>query len=119
VQTAVLIETLVDLGARRALGVVQLFSTQDHAAPAVAVGPTGTIDDPKGVASSHGRARRSEEYWVVHRAGAHVARWRGPNLLLMDGAPTRTLWCTRRAEFREGGHRCRRSTETGTPRSGA
>src|SRR5689334_13690096 len=49
IQTAVLIETLTALGAQVRWVSCNIFSTQDHAAAAVAVGPDGTIDDPKGV----------------------------------------------------------------------
>src|SRR4051794_7922267 len=49
IQTAVLIETLVALGADVRWASCNIFSTQDHAAAAVAVGPTGTVDEPAGV----------------------------------------------------------------------
>ena len=58
VQTAVLIETLTALGARVRWASCNIFSTQDHAAAAVALGPEGTEDDPAGSRSSPGRARR-------------------------------------------------------------
>ena len=59
IQTAVLIETLTELGADVRWASCNIFSTQDHAAAAVVVGPDGTPDNPKGVPSSRGRARRS------------------------------------------------------------
>jgi hypothetical protein len=59
IQTAVLIETLVALGAEVRWASCNIFSTQDHAAAAVAVGPNGTPEDPQGIPSSPGRARRS------------------------------------------------------------
>ena len=59
VQTAVLIETLVALGAEVRWASCNIFSTQDHAAAATVVGPHGTAEEPKGVPSSRGRARRS------------------------------------------------------------
>ena len=59
IQTAVLIETLVALGAEVRWASCNIFSTQDHAAAAVAVGPDGTPDEPRGSRSSPGRARRS------------------------------------------------------------
>lgn len=49
IQTAVLIETLIDLGAKVRWCSCNIFSTQDHAAAAVAVGPDGTVDSPQGV----------------------------------------------------------------------
>jgi adenosylhomocysteinase len=57
VQTAVLIETLVALGAQVRWASCNIFSTQDHAAAAVAVGPKGTVDAPAGVPVTPGRAR--------------------------------------------------------------
>ena len=54
IQTAVLIETLVELGAEVRWASCNIFSTQDHAAAAVAVGPTGTPDDPQGVVATGG-----------------------------------------------------------------
>ncbi len=57
VQTAVLIETLVALGARVRWASCNIFSTQDHAAAAIAVGPNGTPDNPRASRSSPGRAR--------------------------------------------------------------
>jgi adenosylhomocysteinase len=58
VQTAVLIETLVELGADVRWVSCNIFSTQDHAAAAVVVGRNGTVENPQGVPSSPGRARR-------------------------------------------------------------
>ena len=58
VQTAVLIETLVALGAQVRWASCNIFSTQDHAAAAVVVGPSGTPQDPRGVAVYAGRASR-------------------------------------------------------------
>ena len=59
VQTAVLIETLVALGAEVRWASCNIFSTQDHAAAAIAVGPDGTPEEPAACRSSPGRARRS------------------------------------------------------------
>src|SRR6187431_3424859 len=63
VQTAVLIETLVALGAQVRWASCNIFSTQDEAAAAVAVGPHGTIDDPKGVPVFAWKGETLEEYW--------------------------------------------------------
>ena len=60
IQTAVLIETLVSLGAEVRWASCNIFSTQDHAAAAVVVGKHGTPEEPKGVPSSRGRARASK-----------------------------------------------------------
>src|SRR5215213_6999165 len=63
VQTAVLIETLVALGAEVRWASCNIFSTQDHAAAAVVVGPNGTPDDPKGVSVFAWKGETLEEYW--------------------------------------------------------
>ena len=63
VQTAVLIETLVALGADVRWASCNIFSTQDHAAAAVVVGPTGTLDDPQGVPVFAWKGESLEEYW--------------------------------------------------------
>lgn len=63
VQTAVLIETLVALGAEVRWASCNIFSTQDHAAAAVAVGPNGTPDYPQGVPVFAWKAETLEEYW--------------------------------------------------------
>ena len=75
IQTAVLIETLVALGAEVRWASCNIFSTQDHAAAAVAVGPDGTPESPRdpGV-RLEGRDARG--VLVVHRAGADLARRR-------------------------------------------
>src|SRR4029453_2722342 len=63
IQTAVLIETLVELGAEVRWASCNIFSTQDHAAAAVAVGPEGTPEDPKGIPVFAWKAETLEEYW--------------------------------------------------------
>src|SRR5580700_7912295 len=63
IQTAVLIETLVALGADVRWASCNIFSTQDHAAAAIAVGPDGTPDDPKGVPVFAWKGESLEEYW--------------------------------------------------------
>src|SRR5574342_134121 len=63
VQTAVLIETLVSLGAQVRWASCNIFSTQDHAAAAVVVGPDGTPDDPRGVPVFAWKGETLEEYW--------------------------------------------------------
>ena len=72
VQTAVLIETLTALGAQVRWASCNIFSTQDHAAAAVAVGPHGTADDPEG-AGVRLEGRDPRGVLVVHRAGPAVA----------------------------------------------
>src|SRR5215212_9010197 len=63
VQTAVLIETLVALGAEVRWASCNIFSTQDHAAAAVAVGPEGTVEAPSGVPVFAWKGESLEEYW--------------------------------------------------------
>ena len=67
VQTAVLIETLVALGAQVRWASCNIFSTQDEAAAAVAVGPTGTVDAPAGVPGVRLEGRDARGVLVVHR----------------------------------------------------
>jgi S-adenosylhomocysteine hydrolase len=76
VQTAVLIETLVALGADVRWASCNIFSTQDHAAAAVVVGPDGTPDDPKGVPVYAWKGETLEEYWWCTE---QVLRWPGDN----------------------------------------
>ena len=80
IQTAVLIETLVALGAEVRWASCNIFSTQDHAAAAVAVGPDGTPEDPQGVPVFAWKGETLEEYWWCTE---QVLRWPG-------GRPART-----------------------------
>ena len=85
IQTAVLIETLTALGAEVRWVSCNIFSTQDHAAAAVAVGPSGTIESPKGVPVFAWKGETLEEYWW---ATQQLFTWpdnKGPNLILDDG----------------------------------
>ena len=74
VQTAVLIETLVALGAEVRWARCNIFSTQDHAAAAVVVGPNGTADDPQGVPVFAWKGETLEEYWWCTEQILHLAR---------------------------------------------
>ena len=78
IQTAVLIETLTALGAEVRWASCNIFSTQDHAAAAVAVGPDGTADDPEGRPGLRLEGRVARGVLVVHRAGPALAGRRGP-----------------------------------------
>ena len=85
VQTAVLIETLVDLGADVRWASCNIFSTQDHAAAAVVVGRKGTPEQPKGSAVFAWKGETLEEYWWCTE---HMLTWpdgSGPDLLVDDG----------------------------------
>src|SRR6187455_2020053 len=91
VQTAVLIETLVDLGADVRWVSCNIFSTQDHAAAAVAVGKDGTIDNPKGVPVFAWKGETLEEYWWCTEQALMWPDGTGPNLILDDGGDATML----------------------------
>jgi adenosylhomocysteinase len=96
VQTAVLIETLVELGAEVRWASCNIFSTQDHAAAAVVVGPEGTVDEPRGVPVFAWKGETLEEYWW---ATEQMMTWPdpgpdgsyGPNMILDDGGDATLL----------------------------
>jgi adenosylhomocysteinase len=91
VQTAVLIETLVALGAEVRWASCNIFSTQDHAAAAVVVGPHGTAEAPKGVPVYAWKGETLEEYWWCTE---QMMSWPGdklPNMLLDDGGDATLL----------------------------
>ncbi|MBJ6636660.1 adenosylhomocysteinase [Streptomyces sp. I5] len=93
VQTAVLIETLVALGAEVRWASCNIFSTQDHAAAAIAVGPDGTPDNPQGVPVFAWKGETLEEYWWCTE---QALTWPdsptgGPNMILDDGGDATTL----------------------------
>src|SRR5699024_10531340 len=90
VQTAVLIETLVALGAEVRWASCNIFSTQDHAAAAVVVGPDGTADDPQGVPVFAWKGETLEEYW---QCAEQILDWGDelPNMILDDGGDATML----------------------------
>jgi len=98
VQTAVLIETLIDLGASVRWASCNIFSTQDRAAAAVVVGPDGSPDDPRGPAVFAWKGETLEEYWWCTEQALTWPRGFGPTLLLDDGGDA-TLLVHRGAEF--------------------
>ena len=98
VQTAVLIETLVALGAQVRWASCNIFSTQDHAAAAVAVGPDGTPEDPKGIPVFAWKGETLEEYWWCTEQALTWPGEAGPNMLLDDGGDA-TLLVHKGAEF--------------------
>ena len=102
VQTAVLIETLKDLGADVRWVSCNIFSTQDHAAAAVVVGPDGTPENPKGVPVFAWKGETLEEYWWCTEQALMWPDGAGPTLLLDDGGDA-TLLVHKGAEFEKNG----------------
>jgi adenosylhomocysteinase len=102
VQTAVLIETLIDLGAEVRWASCNIFSTQDHAAAAVVVGRDGTVDAPSGVPVFAWKGETLEEYW---RCTEQILTWPdgdGPNMILDDGGDA-TLLVHKGVDFEKAG----------------
>src|SRR5438067_12552823 len=85
VQTAVLIETLVALGAQVRWASCNIFSTQDHAAAAVVVGPDGTPQAPAGVPVYAWKGESLLEYWWCTEQALAWPDGGGPNMILADG----------------------------------
>jgi len=98
IQTAVLIETLVELGAEVRWASCNIFSTQDHAAAAVAVGPNGTPDDPQGIPVFAWKGETLEEYWWCTEQMMTWPGADGPNMILDDGGDA-TLLVHKGVEF--------------------
>ena len=98
VQTAVLIETLVELGASVRWASCNIFSTQDHAAAAAVVGPNGSPEDPQGPAVFAWKGETLEEYWWCTEQALSWPRGFGPTIILDDGGDA-TLLVHKGAEF--------------------
>jgi len=91
IQTAVLIETLVELGAEVRWCSCNIFSTQDHAAAAVAVGPKGTPEKPAGIPVFAWKGETLAGYWWCTWQALHFSDGKGPNMLLDDGGDATLL----------------------------
>jgi adenosylhomocysteinase len=102
VQTAVLIETLTSLGAEVRWVSCNIFSTQDHAAAAVAVGPNGTPEDPQGVPVFAWKGETLEEYWWCTEQALTWPGGDGPNMILDDGGDA-TMLVHKGTEFEKAG----------------
>ena len=102
VQTAVLIETLADLGADVRWVSCNIFSTQDHAAAAVAVGRTGTAERPQGIPVFAWKGETLEEYWWCTEQALMWPDGSGPNMLLDDGGDA-TLLIHKGVEYEKTG----------------
>jgi len=103
IQTAVLIETLVELGADVRWVSCNIFSTQDHAAAAVVVGPHGTAADPKGVPVFAWKGETLEEYWWCTEQLLRWPGFDGPTMILDDGGDA-TLLVHKGLEFERAGN---------------
>ena len=102
VQTAVLIETLAELGADVRWVSCNIFSTQDHAAAAVVVGPDGTVDEPKGVPVFAWKGETLEEYWWCTDQALQWPDGSGPTLIVDDGGDA-TLLIHKGLEYEKAG----------------
>ena len=102
IQTAVLIETLVELGAEVRWASCNIFSTQDHAAAAVAIGPKGTAEDPQGVPVFAWKGETLEEYWWCTEQMMTWPTGDGPNMILDDGGDA-TLLVHKGVEYEKAG----------------
>jgi adenosylhomocysteinase len=102
VQTAVLIETLVDLGADVRWVSCNIFSTQDHAAAAVVVGPDGSAAKPKGTPVFAWKGETLEEYWWCTHEALVWPDGKGPTLIVDDGGDA-TLWVHKALEYETAG----------------
>src|SRR5947209_16880737 len=98
VQTAVLIETLMALGADVRWASCNIFSTQDHAAAAVVVGTDGTTEEPRGVPVFAWKGETLEEYWWCTEQALRWPDGDGPNMILDDGGDA-TLLVHKGVEF--------------------
>src|SRR5438128_1192124 len=102
IQTAVLIETLTSLGAQVRWCSCNIFSTQDHAAAAVVVGPKGTVESPKGISCFAWKGETLEEYWWCTERAIDFGNGAGPDQIVDDGGDV-TLLIHKGVEFEKLG----------------
>ena len=102
IQTAVLIETLVELGADVRWVSCNIFSTQDHAAAAVAIGKGGNLKKPRGVPVFAWKGETLEEYWWCTLQALRWPDGKGPTLMVDDGGDA-TLLVHKGLEFNRAG----------------
>ena len=102
IQTAVLIETLVAIGADVRWVSCNIFSTQDHAAAAIVVGPNGTVDDPRGAPVFAWKGESLQEYWWCTEQLLRWPGFDGPTMILDDGGDV-TLFVHKGLEFERAG----------------
>jgi adenosylhomocysteinase len=102
VQTAVLIETLVELGADVRWVSCNIFSTQDHAAAAAVVGPKGTPESPQGAPVFAWKGETLDEYWWCTREALLWPDGTGPDLIVDDGGDA-TLLVHKGKQFEDAG----------------
>ncbi len=102
IQTAVLIETLIDLGAQVRWCSCNIFSTQDHAAAAIAIGPEGTVTDPQGVPVYAWKGETLEEYWWCTEQALVWPNGEFANMILDDGGDA-TMFVLKGNEWEKDG----------------
>jgi adenosylhomocysteinase len=102
VQTAVLIETLVQLGAEVRWVSCNIFSTQDEAAAAVVVGPNGTVESPTGIPVFAWKGETLEEYWACTEKALDFGNGSGPTQIVDDGGDA-TMLIHKGVEFEAAG----------------
>ncbi len=102
IQTGVLIETLTQLGADVRWVSCNIFSTQDHAAAAIVVGPHGTPEDLQGIPVYAWKGESLDDYWWCTRQSLVWPDGKGPDLIVDDGGDA-TLWIHKGVEFEKDG----------------
>jgi adenosylhomocysteinase len=102
IQTAVLAETLRAIGAEVRWASCNIFSTQDHAAAALVVGPDGSPDSPKGIPTFAWKGETLEEYWTLTERALDFGDGRGPTQIVDDGGDA-TLLIHKGLEFENAG----------------